>query len=190
MSIHDFMENLKQTNPKVIAYIRRKKLYKVMKICLIDAIICVFAGMTYFSMNRSEWTIHLFLVAAAVCILVAVNAKPRGLLFGKNYIGVVEKSYLDEQFAENPNSVKRMKLQIFLILEIRDEKGKVRFVRVNKKYEACYRVGDRVAVCKGLKYPILFDPANDRETVCWWCGSIKRPMHEQCIACGRSFICK
>ena len=191
MTRDEFKAHLREKNLKVLAYVKRKKLKKLICVLAGNAILIALALFTVKEMAKPELAMPTYLSVALVCILFSWSAKPKGLLFAKIYVGEIEKAFLDNRLkvGDGYGRMGRRPISVNLwVLTVKDEQGKEYEIELLPKYASCYLVGDRIAMVPAIEYPFLIDPPKDRETVCWWCGSINPPSIRECRNCNRIYV--
>ena len=188
MTNQAFQAYMINKNPKVVAYVRKKKIMKLTKLLLINGLILASVALTAKGMRQTELVPILYALAAIAGVFVCIFTAPRGLLFGKSYTGRIERADIETRMASNENNIRKITTKNFLVLSIRDEEGTLKKIYLDTKYKSCYLAGDEVGLYNGILYPFLLSASKERPTVCWWCGSIKRPLYVECIACGREFF--
>ncbi len=187
MTISEFQAEQKIKNARVFALIRKRKVIKAVKSVAICAAICGATYLTLREARRPELSVMLWLIAAGVCLLILLFLKPRGLFFGKKRMGVIVSVELNVRRVASDKSAMGMMNRTFADFSVKEEDGRICRVSLDAKYEACYRIGDEVALLKGIDFPILAKAPDDRQTVCWCCGSIKSAGEADCLMCGREF---
>ena len=191
MTRDEFKAHLREKNPKVLAYIKRKKLQKLIYVVSVNALLAALAVFTVNQMNKPELAMPTYLTVAFVCILFTLSAKPKGLLFAKIYVGEIEKAFLDNRLkvGDGYGRTGRRPVSVNLwVLTVKDEQGKEYEIELLPKYASCYLAGDCIAMVPAIEYPFLIDPPKDRKTVCWWCGSINPPSIRECSNCNRTYF--
>ncbi|MBQ8212709.1 MAG: hypothetical protein IJZ80_01775 [Clostridia bacterium] len=191
MTAEEFWSYIRRNHPTVAAFLHRKKLLKLARVLLINAILWAFAVFTVEEMNKPNLRIPTLLIVALVSVAYTWFARPRGLIFSKPYVGKIEKATISTHMQEcdGPGMYgKGMRMSNFWVLTVRGEDGKTHQIELEPKYEHCYRVGDRIGVLPAIQYPFLLDTPDDHPTVCWWCGSINRPEDRECMNCGRDMV--
>lgn len=191
MSANDFWQHIKKDSHSVASFVMRKKLLKLLRVFLINAVLILLALFTVNEMNEPSLRMPTFIGVACICLFFTWTSKPQGLIFSKCYVGVIKKTEIETLIKMGDGYGKSGRRPIsanFLVLTVRRDDGKVRRIELASKYASCYRVGDRVAVLPSIVYPFLLDPPDDRPTVCWWCGSIDRPSERECLNCGRNHV--
>ncbi len=187
MKLSEFKALQKQKNPRIFALIRKRRLKKAAKLILICSAISVVTSLTLQGMNRPEIVPVVCGIAAAVCLLVVCLSAPRGLFFGRDFAGRVEAIELNVRGAASENSIRGMVTRTYADLSVLDEMGKRHRIALDRKYEACYRVGDEIVFLHGIELPFHTETPPDRPTACWCCGSIKSAGEVDCLMCGREF---
>ncbi len=185
MTTNEFQQAMLQQNTAIVAYARKKKIRKILRVLLVNALIISLTLVTLEQMNRSEIRLPILCSMLVVCGAYTLTAKPRGLIFSRPFVGVIEQATVETYVGGHDDNIRRVTLKNRLILSIRTENGTIRRSEVERKYEPYYRCGDRVGVWSGLALPLLLDADEERSTVCWWCGSINRPEDGECLHCGR-----
>ena len=186
MTINEFKQAMLLRNSAMVAYARKKKLRKLLRVLLINALIISLTLFTLMQMDRAELRMPILGSTLLICVVYTLTAKPRGLILSRPYVGVIEQVTVETYVGgHDDNNIRRVTLKNKLILSIRTENGSERCVELERKYERYYRVGDHVGVWSSLAFPILLDAEEGRATVCWWCGSINRPEDRECLHCGR-----
>ena len=188
MTAVEFETHIKKNNPKIAKYVRMKKIKKLLLLLFLDALIIGTAVMTQVGMSDRDMRLPLCLVALVGCVLVSFYVGTKKLLFGKNHIGQIQRCYLEARYVESRNNIRAHTTQVFFIIDVKVENEKIVQIQLDKRYQDCYKEGDTVVLYNGIRYPFLINPPRDRQTICWWCGSIKRAEYETCIACQRSYL--
>ena len=184
MTTNEFQQAMLQRNTAIVAYARKKKIRKIIRVILINTLIILLTLVTLEQMNRSEIRLPILCSMLAVCGVYTLIAKPRGLIFSRPFVGVIEQTAVVTHAANREDHVKWMTQKNFAVLSVRAENGRLCRIELDQKYERCYRIGDRIGMWSGLSFPILLGN-EERSTVCWWCGSINRPEDHECLHCGR-----
>ena len=185
MTTDEFKRALYEHNATMVAYVRKKKMRKILRVVLFNALILSLTLVTLEQMNRPDIKLPILISVSVICLLYTLTAKPRGLILSKPFVGVVESAEIVTRAANRDDHVKLMTQKNFVLLSIRTEDGNLSRIELDRKYEPYYRVGDRVGTWSGLPFPILLDAEEGRATVCWWCGGINRPEDVECLHCGR-----
>lgn len=188
MTAEEFRSYIRRDHPAVAAFVRRKKLLKLARVLLINAILWALAFFTVAEMNKPEMRMPTLLTVALVSVAYTWFARPRGLIFSKPYVGVIEKAAFQEHMAPIENNIRAVRMQNFWVMTVQGEDGKIYQIELEPKYARCYAVGDHIGVLPAIKYPFQLDAHDDRPTVCWWCGSINRPEDCECLNCGRDVV--
>ena len=184
MTTNEFKQAMLQQNTAMVAYARKKKIRKIIRVILINALIVLLTLVTLEQMNRSEIRLPILITVFVVCVFYTLTANPRGLIFARPYVGVIECTEIVTHAAKREDNFRLMTQKNFTVLSIRTEDGKLCRLELDRKYESYYRRGDQIGVWSGLSFPILLG-SEERATVCWWCGSINRPEDHECLHCGR-----
>ena len=187
MTKDEFKSHLQEKNPSVLAFSKRKKLQKLFRVIAINVGVILLTFFTVNEMAKPQLVLPTYLVGAVLCVWFTLAAKPRGLLRSKIYVGIIEKAEIKEHMAAREDHPYSMRMRTFYVLTIIDENENMKVVEIPPKYASCYSAGDRVAMVPAIAYPFLIDPPEDRQTVCWWCGSIKRAGHNECMNCNRIY---
>ena len=191
MTAEEFWQHIKRDAPAVAAFIRRKKLFKLCRVFLLNAAVLLLGWYTIGEMNKPSLQTPTVLVVIGLCIVLTWNAKPQGLLFAKPYVGVIETASLETLTKIGDGYGKSGKAPFtanYWVLSVRCDDGTVHRLELGPRYSACYLVGDHIGVLPAIQYPFLLDAHDDRPTVCWWCGSINRPEDHGCMNCGRDAV--
>ncbi len=186
MTETEFLQRMKQIYPEIISYVRRKKLLKLFRVILIDGLLLGITLLTLQQMKKPQIVLPTMLAVGLICAVWTYSSKPKGLLFAKPYVGVIERTTVETRVVNHETNIRRATMKNILVLSIRAENGKLYCVLLDPKYEPYYRMGDRVGVLPAIPYPFLIDAPQDRKTVCWWCGSINAIEDRECLMCGRA----
>ena len=191
MTANEFWQHIKKDAPSVASFVRRKKLFKLLRVVLINAVLILLAWFTVDQMNQPSLRMPTFIGVACICLFLTWTSKPKGLIFSKPYIGTIEKASVETLMKVGTGNGKYGMSPMtanFWVLTVRCDDGNVRRIELASRYASCYRVGDRIAVLPSIAYPFLLDIPDDRPAVCWWCGSINRPSERECLNCGRDHV--
>ena len=185
MTTNEFLQVMIDKNPTMVAYARKKKLRKLLRVVLFNLLILSITFVTLDQMPRLDARLPILLSAFLICLIYTLTAKPRGLIFAKPCVGVIENTAITTRSVGRDDNVRWMEQRNFVVLSVRTESGENLRIELDSKYASYYRLGDRVGVWSGLPFPILLDAEEGRATVCWWCGGINRPEDVECLHCGR-----
>ena len=185
MTTDEFKSAMLQRNAAMVAHARKKKIRKMIRVVLINLLIISLTLLTLAQMKRPEIKLPLLITVFVVCVFYTLTANPRGLIFARPYVGVIECTEIVTHAAKREDNFRLMTQKNFTVLSIRTEDGKLCRLELDRKYESYYRRGDQIGVWSGLSFPILLDAEEGRATVCWWCGGINRPEDLECLHCGR-----
>ena len=145
-------------------------------------------GITFLTlqqMDKPQVVAPTMLAVGMICAVWTYSSKPKGLIFAKPYVGVIEKTTVETRIVTHDTNIKRATMKNFLILSIRSENRTLHCILLEPKYEPYYRKGDLVGVMPAIPYPFLLDAPQDCATVCWRCGSINATQDRKCMMCGR-----
>lgn len=171
----------KRSNPHVIAYRNKRWTLLIVKWLLAVGVIMAIALVAY---PTSPTMLPIGIVAAVALPLWWL--KP-WRCFKRHWLGSVESVKYEERYE---NVDKKLfnpfyggkDLFTYAHFAVRDERGKKHTFMLDRKYEAIYRIGDRVMNISGIDYPI--DLTVQDKTVCPRCGSIFPSENEHCVSIG------
>ena len=183
-----FVENFRKGNPEIYLFIKKKKQNKILKIIASELIILALGIGSKISFEKLDN--EAFLMMIPFLLIPPFVIKPRKLIFDKMWQGKIDRIEYFSGMVNNDITVRSMALTRFqnITLHIIDDEGEDHQVTLDKKYEKCYSVGDRVIHLPGLTYPANIDAKSNERRVCVCCGTIMPHIDEECIGCGKPFF--
>ena len=185
MTETEFLQHMKAQYPEIVSYVRRKKLGKLLRVILTDALLLGLTFLSLSQMHKPQIVFPTMLAVGLICAVWTYSSKPKGLIFAKPYVGVIEKTTVETRVVNHETNIRMATMKNFLVLSIRTENEKLYCVLLDPKYEPYYRKNDRVGMMPAIPYPFLLDAPQDRAMVCWRCGSINATQERTCMMCGR-----
>lgn len=171
----------KALNRQIIACRNRKWALLTAKWVVAVAVIMAIALVAY---PTSPTMLPIGLIAAIALPLWGL--KP-WRFFQSGWTGIVEAHELEESYENvdkkliNPRYNGRHYVT-YVHFTARDEKGRIRAFKLERKYEEVYQIGDRVLRIPGLDYPV--DLTLQKKTVCPCCGAIFPRENQRCVTVG------
>ena len=183
-----FVENIRRNNPEIYAFIQKKKRKKILAIIFIELVILALGFLGKASLEK--FGSKALLMILPFLLVVPFIVKPRKIIFDKIWQGRIERIDYFTGMVNNDITVRSQKLTRFhhIILLIVDDEGNDHQITLDKKYEKCYAVGDRVVHLPGLVYPANLDGKKRERRVCVCCGSIAPHTDADCVGCGNPFF--
>ena len=166
---------------------RRKKLFKLLAT---DAIALFVVFMSRGAMKNMGSPTPLIAAVVACLVTFGILAPPRGILFGRIYVGKITKIKHVMRRVENKNQVtgiKAMKDAHQLDLYLTNDGGKQKKIVLGAQYASAFQTGDLLVLIPGLPYPLVLDGEwKDRKIACPVCGTIAPLTEDFCNHCGTS----
>lgn len=168
-------------NPLVIAYRNRRWAALIAK-CIIT--IGVILAIAYVAYPTSPAMLPIG-VGAAV-LLPLWWFKPWRFV-KRHWLGKVESIRYEDASENDDGSLINTRYNgrhtvTYAHFTVKDEQGKKRTFKLDRKYESVYQVGDRVMNIPGIDYPI--DLSVQDKKVCPRCGSIYPSTNDRCVGIG------
>ena len=181
-------ENFRRDNTEIYSFIQKRKRNKILKIIALELIILALGIGGKASLEK--FGNEAMLIMLPFLLIIPFAVKPRKILFDKMWQGRIERIEYFTGMVNNDATPRSYKLTRFhhIILSIADEKGDDHQVTLDKKYEKCYAVGDRVIHLPGLVYPANIDAKSRERRACVCCGNIAPHTDDNCIGCGKPFF--
>ena len=183
-----FVENIRRDNPEIYSFIQKRKRNKILKIVLLELLIIALGVGGKASLEK--FGNEAMLIMLPFLLIVPFVIKPHKIIFDKMWQGKIVQIEYFAGAVNNDSTVTSLHYTRFqhIILCIIDEEGNEHRVTLDKKYERCYSVGDRVIHLPGLLYPANIDSQNRERRVCVCCGNIAPHTDDDCIGCGKPFF--
>ena len=205
-TVKEFEEKLIKENPEVWDHIRQLRRKKMIKVILLCALVIFGSVMTMPSMKTLYMKICTCVFCVIVCFLIGVFTKPGKVFWGKKRFGVIEeikvashlssvtsKGYYGRPITSSRAVTTSMKTGVFLDLIVRFEgeetRKKGRVLSIPRKYENCFKKGDRIVQYQPLSYPVLVENTSERKhRLCHRCHALMKNGERECQHCHAKLI--
>lgn len=171
----------KRNNPHVIAYRNRRWARLIAKWLIAVGVIMAIAIFAY---PTSPTMLPIGVIAATILPLWCF--KPWRCFKGR-WLGRVESVKYEDVSENDDGSIINPRYNgrhtvTYAYFTVKDEQGKKRTFKLERKYESVYQVGDTVMRISGIDYPI--DLTVRDKNVCPRCGSVFPSENERCVTIG------
>lgn len=172
---------LELKHPRVLKH-RRKVIWSAVIKTIIIQIMAISVSLVTL-IDRRE--ILLIAIVFGVTVLPWIFVKP-GKIIRQHFVGQITGiEYVQRRV--NVGGVAStlytsMQDAIFIKCIVKDNAGKTHSFEVPAKYDAVYKIGDRVISTSGISYPVNLTP--HEQIVCVRCGSMIPLGKEFCMTCG------
>lgn len=178
------LKTLLRQNPQLTEFNNRKKRFFWLKTAVTELLIIAFGIYIYSLVN----TFSCLLFFVCICLLAPMLYKPFPLFLNKKS-GKVTKIFYEDRLVQNHSrGIKGMHNVTLISLDLTDEKGRVRSLELDKKYERCFFEGDELVCLGALPYPINLTPHDN--VACPYCGNIMPAVNKDCMGCNKHNIYK
>ena len=195
-TVKEFEEKLIKENPEIWDHIRQLRRKKVIKVILLCALVIFGSVMTMPSMKTLYMKICTCVFCVIVCFLIALFASPKKTFSGKRRFGVIEEikiaTHLTSYSGRGGYKVATRDVvycDLIVRFEGEEKRKKGRVVSVPRKYENCFKKGDRILQYQPLSYPVLVENTSERKhRLCHRCHALMKNGERECQHCHAKLI--
>ena len=195
-TVKEFEQKLAKENPEIWDFLRQMRRKKVIKVIFFCALVIFGTVMTFPSMKTLYMKICTCLFAVIACFLIGVFTKPGKVFWGKKRFGVIEKIKIVTHLTTvNSRRGYRAALRdvvycdLIVRFEGEEKRKKGRVLSIPRKYENCFKKGDRILQYQPLAYPVLVENTSDRKhRLCHCCNALMKNGERECQHCHAKLI--
>jgi hypothetical protein len=188
MDLNEWKQRLKKENPDLYAFSKIQKIKKLLKILFFEVLAVGLVALSVPHLRHAvEIMIPLLIATIGLCVFIPIMMKPKKLLFGKDFVGVIEEIHYKHEY-ESEDLRSPIKETEIMVFHIKDEHGKIQLLDLHPKYRPYYSEGDEVLYIRGLRYPIVLNHTDKEMIACPCCGAIGQSREGRCLHCYKTFF--